>query len=124
MGRLTKLRGSQTRASEAFNPTSDDQLATDKEVNERVLKHSSQFHHNRNDRTEFLFDIDGNLSEIKVYNADKTSLYQRTIFTFVNGEITSMLKTVYNEDGSVYTSLQKDFVFGTENIEAIVNTKL
>lgn len=124
MARLTKLRGSQTRASEEFNPQSDDHLATDKEINERVLKHSSQFHHNRNDRTEFIFDIDGNISSIKVYNSDKSLLLQESNFIFNADEISSITKIIYNDDGSVYTELQKSFVFVDGDISEIINEKI
>jgi len=126
VGGVTRLRSHQTRASERYD-LEQENLATDQEVETRVRKHSSLFHHNRNDNTELEFDAQGNLSEINVYSEDGLILLARSTFSFdAGGNLNSINKKVYEMDGSeIYMELQKDFVFDTNgNLSDIQNTKI
>lgn len=126
MGRVTKLRGAQTRASEKYDP-SGQSLASDSEVEARVRLHSTLFHHNRDDVIKLLFDIDQNLTDIKTFNNDAEDLLlAHSAFTFINGEITEIDKKVYAQDGSeLYMHLKKTFNFDANgNLTSITNTKI
>ena len=125
MARLTKLRARQTRAAEEY--TADDfNLATDGEVERRVLQHSSSFHHNRNDNSIFTFNVDGDLTKIEITTQDGLSLLQETLFTYdANKNITQITKEVWDDSSQQYLKLQKDFNFDANgNITNIVNTKI
>lgn len=122
MARLTKLRAHQTRASESYD-TEEENLATDKEVEQRVRKHSWIFHGNRDDTTEFTFSND-NIQSIETKNG--TSLYKKTDFTFdSDGNIQTLIKEYFDENLQSYVKMKKDFLFDSDgNIQNIQNTIL
>jgi len=122
---VTKLRGRQTRASEKYDPSGTG-LASDSEVEARVLQHSSLFHHNREDVIKLTFDINGNLTDIKTFNNDAEGiLLGHSSFVFTNGDLTRIEKKVYLEDGSgLYMHLTKDFTYLNGNLDKIINTKI
>ena len=123
---VTKLRGKQTRANEKYDPSGAG-LASDAEVEARVKLHSSLFHHNRDDITKLIFDINNNLTDIKTFNnANEDILLAHSSFTFVNGEISVIDKKVYKSDGlSLYLHLTKTFLFDANgNLTSIDNKKI
>jgi len=123
MARVTKLRAKQTRAGEKYTGDNNS-LATDGEVEARTLKHSANFHHNRNDYTKFNF-TDGVLTEIETYdNSNLDNLLAKSTFEFTNGTLTNITKIIYNEDGTVYTELSKDLNYENFTINSIENTKV
>jgi len=125
--RVTKLRGRQTRASDSYNPSGEG-LATDAEVEARVLSHSKYFHHNRDDFTKLYFDVYGNLTEIKTFNnSSENILFAESLFSFDSfGNLTEINKKVYSEDGqSLYLHLKKTFNFDVlGNLISINNEKI
>ena len=122
MARLTKLRARQTRAAEEYS-ADDFNLATDGEVETRVRKHSALFHHNRNDKTEFTFNAQGDLIRMEILTPNGIDLLQQTDFVYdINGNMTTVIKEVFDEDLNQYVKLQKDFNFdGNGNISSIDN---
>jgi len=123
---VTKLRGRQTRASEQYNPSGTG-LASDSEVEARVRQHSSLFHHNRNDYTKLYFDTSGNLTDIKTFSdAIETLLLAHTAFTFLNGNLNTIDKKVYNENGiGLYLNTIQTFNFDVNgNLTSIDNKKI
>jgi hypothetical protein len=110
LGRITKIRAEQTRADEKYDP-SGHSLATDSEVESRIRKHSALFHHGRDDNSKMTFDADGKLTDIRVWDETDTLLLQHSEFTYdLSGNLTTLVKTVWEEDGAEYTKLQKDFL--------------
>jgi len=122
MGRVTKIRASQTRAGEAYTKQ-DNSLATDREVEERVKKHSTLFHHNRNDNTIFSFDADGNLTSIEIKDPDTNDTLQKTDLSFdTDGNLSIIEKTIYDSADTVYTKLKKTLDFDADgNLSSISN---
>lgn len=123
MARVTKIRAPQTRAAEKYDIV-EESLATDNEVETRVRKHSSLFHHNRNDNTQFIFDSLGRLSEINIIKPGTIELLQKSIFTFdIDNNLSNITKTIY--DGlEIYTTLSKDFIYLNGNLLEIQNKTL
>lgn len=114
MARKTKLRAPATRASEEYN-TSGENLATDAEVEQRVIKHTEIFHSNRNEIKKFFFD-DNNLIQIQTLNANETLLKQSD-FTFdENSNLTKIIKEIWNENQERFLKIQKDFIFNEDNV--------
>ena len=122
MPRLTKLRAHQTRASERYD-IEEENLATDKEVEERVRKHSRLFHKFRDDNTYFNFDTEGNLTQILTKDQTNTDILQQVDFSFdVAGNLSSIVKEVFDENLDRYLKLQKNFNFDVNgNLESIEN---
>jgi hypothetical protein len=122
MARLTKMRAKQTRAAESYT-ASDENLATDGEVERRVLKHSEMFHGNSNNNTVFTFDSSGVLSEINNYNAND-DLIKHSVFTFDNfNTLTGIYLEVYDPELNLYIKKQKDISYDAYgNIHSIKNT--
>ena len=118
MGRITKFRAPQTRAAEEYD-TSGENLATDKEVETRVRKHSSLFHHFRNDNTSFNFDNEGNLAQILVKNENDDVLTQ-VDFDFVDGDLNKITKEIKDE-GQSYVKYEKTFIFDDGTLSSIDN---
>jgi len=124
MARLTKIRANQTRAADAYTADNNN-LATDGEVEQRVRKHSELFHHNRDDKTVFTYDVNGNLSKLEIYADDNISLLQETSYTYLNNSILQIVKEVWDADLLQYLKLQKDFIYNASgNIISIQNTKI
>jgi septation ring formation regulator EzrA len=121
MGGVTKIRARQTRAEEAYD-ISGGNLATDKEVETRVRKHSALFHHYRDDNTHFHFDVDGNLNKIVISDDSDTDKYQQSDFTFdSDGNLSSIIKEIWDPEGNQYVKMQKDFLFVDGNLTEIQN---
>lgn len=119
MAVFTKTRGTQSRASEQYNPNSDS-LATDKEVEDRVRKHSSFFHSNRNEFTEYVLDVNGVLTDIMTYADDtKMHIHNQTNFIYTLGVLTEINKRVYESDGiTLYSHTTKTLNYiGTDLVD-------
>ncbi len=107
-GFRTRIRGDQTKAGDVYDPSKGG-LSTDREVEDRVLKHSSLFHGNRNDFTKYIKSGEI-LTDIKVYESvNELQLFRHTAFTYLGELLTQTDKIVYNLDNSIYTHLRKSF---------------
>lgn len=122
MARVTKFRSRQTRAADTYS-ADDENLATDGEVEQKVRKHSTLFHGVRDNNTHFIFDADGNLSQIITQDPANAELYKQTDFVFdANGNLSQIVKEIKDVDGSSYTKLQKDLLFDINgNLNEIQN---
>lgn len=122
MARLTKLRSTQTRAAERYD-TEEENLATDREVELRVRKHSALFHSYRDDNTHFTFDASGDLTQIITQDPTDVSLYKQADFSFdASGNLTQIIKEVWDHEGNSYVKMQKDFSFDASgNLTEIQN---
>lgn len=125
MAFITKTRGTQSRANEQYNPNSDS-LATDKEVEDRVKKHSAFFHSSRNQFTEYVLDGSGTLTDIMTYVDDtKTQLHNQSNFTYTLGVLTEINKRVYENDGiTLYSHTQKLLNYLGEDLIDITTVRI
>lgn len=125
MARRTKLRATQTRAGDEYS-ADDLNLATDGEVEERILKHSGMFHHNRNEKTRFTYLASGGVETVEIFKPDGITLLQKTDFTYTTeGNLLSVTKEVWDDIGNQYIKNRKDFTFDTlGNLTDIQNTIL
>lgn len=125
MAFITKTRGSQTRAGEEYNPLSDG-LASDREVEDRVKRHSADFHSNRNEFTEYILDEFGVLTDIMSYADDtKTQIYTQTNFVYTEGSLTQINKRIYEPDGiTLYAHTQKVLNYVGDTLVDITTVKI
>jgi hypothetical protein len=112
MGFKTKIRGEQTKAGQSYNPASEHSLATDKEIENRSLKHEKFFHHSRTEFTRYVYTGNMSLSEIKTFlEATEENLLVHTEFTYNNGDLELIDKKVYEDTGELYEHTQKTLVY-------------
>jgi len=125
MARLTKLRAKQTRAGDKYAP-SEENLATDAEVEARVRKHSQIFHGVRDDNTVFSFDADGILNAIDSYKPGNTEKLKHSEFSFdSDGSLTGIYIEIYDINLNSYVKKQKDISYDSDGIiTGISNTIL
>jgi len=120
---VTKLKGRQTSANDKYDPSGTG-LASDREVELRVQQHSQMFHHNTNDVIKLYF-TDGLLSSIKTFNNDDEDiLLGETTFTFESGDLSEIVKKIYNDKGELYMHLKKTFIFNNGELLKITNEKI
>lgn len=120
MAGVTRIRGLQTTAGASFDSKDENNLATDREVEERIKKHSYMFHNNGNGKTEFEFDEDNNITSIKIFD-NENNIKQESTFLFESGILTKIVKEIFDENQISYSKIQKDFVYNNGNIQLVTN---
>ena len=120
MGRLTKIRSSQTRAKEEYNPSGDN-LATDNEVESRVKKNEELFLGNRDENQKMTFDVEGNLTDLRKWDDTDTILLEHNEYVYTNGDLTSITETVWDDLGEEYTKMTKTFLRTNGTVSEIQN---
>jgi hypothetical protein len=126
MGGVTKLRVQQTRADEKYDPIGDS-IASDKEVEARVKKHSSMFHDSREEYKEFVY-TSKLLTELNTYyDVGKTIKAETNDYVYSgNKTLISTERKIYDDDGvTLYSHIIKTFNYdGQGDLIGIVTTKI
>lgn len=126
IGRKTRIRAGHTNAADAFIPTSNESLSTDKEVEDRVKKHNRIYHGDRDQVLTATFE-GKEIKSMTTYEGNK--LASLSEFEFINGTLHKVTKSIYDTSvpiDIICAKVEKVFNFNADSgvFEGITTTKL
>jgi len=121
---LTKLRAGQTKSGESYEPESNENLATDKEVEDRIIKHNSIYHNIRNGNTEFVFKND-EIEKIVTYDGNSNIIIREVLFNYtLNFKINYIEKTIFDINQNIISKIREEYTYNPDdsikNIKTII----